>query len=138
DAVKKGLITEKEIDDALKVLLRTRFKLGMFDPVDDNPWASLDAKVIDSDKHRRLAREAALKSIVMLKNDGVLPLRNDLKKYFVTGPNAETVYALIGNYYGVNPNMVTYLEGIAAAIEPGSQLHYKPGIMIDRANVNPI
>ncbi len=137
-AVEKELITEKEIDEALSVLLRTRFKLGMFDPKDKNPWANLDASVIDSDKHRQLAREAALKSIVMLKNNGVLPMKNDLKRYFVTGPNAESVYALMGNYYGVNPNMVTYLEGLAAAIAPGSQLQYKPGIMIDRPNVNPI
>ena len=138
DAVKKGLITEKEIDAALATLLKTRFKLGMFDPAEKVPYSTLDASVINSDKHRSLAREAALKSVVMLKNNGVLPLRNDLRKYFVTGPNAETVYALMGNYYGVNPNMVTYLEGIAAAVQPGSQLQYKPGIQLDRDNVNPI
>ncbi len=138
EAVRKGLITEKEIDNALAVLWRTRFRLGMFDPAELNPYNKIGADVINSSAHRSLAREAAHKSIVMLKNNGVLPLRNDLAKYFITGPSAENVYALMGNYYGVNPDMVTYLEGIAAAIAPGSQLQYKPGIQIDRPNVNPI
>ncbi len=137
-AVKKNLITEKEIDAALATLLKTRFKLGLFDPKDKNPYNQIDASVINSDEHRALAKEAALKSVVMLKNNGVLPLKNDLPKYYVTGPNAETAYALMGNYYGVNPDMVTFLEGIAAAIPPGSQLQYKPGIQLDRDNVNPI
>ena len=138
EAVQKGLITEKEIDAALETLLRTRFKLGLFDTPAKNPYNTISPDVINSQKHRALAREAATKSIVLLKNNGVLPLKNDLSKYFVTGPNAESVYALMGNYYGVNPNMVTYLEGLAAAIKPGSQLQYKPGVMIDRSNVNPI
>jgi beta-glucosidase len=138
EAVQKGLITEKEIDEALVPLLTTRFKLGLFDPVEKNPYNKISADVIDSEKHRSLAREAAVKSIVLLKNNGVLPLRNDLAKYFVTGPNAESVYALMGNYFGVNPNMVTYLEGLAASVAPGSQLQYRPGVLMDRPNVNPI
>jgi beta-glucosidase len=73
-----------------------------------------------------------------LKNNGVLPLKNDLRKYYVTGPNATNIDALIGNYYGINPNCVTIQEGIAAAIAPGSQLGYKPGVVLDRPNVNPI
>jgi beta-glucosidase len=138
EAVQKGLITEKEIDAALEVLLKTRFKLGLFDSPEKNPYNKISADVINSEKHRALAKEAATKSIVLLKNNGVLPLKNDLSKYFVTGPNAESVYALMGNYYGVNPHMVTYLEGLAAGVQAGSQLQYKPGVMIDRANVNPI
>jgi beta-glucosidase len=138
EAVNKGLITEKEIDAALAVLLKTRFRLGLFDPAENNPYNKIGTDVIDSEAHRALAKEAALKSIVLLKNNGALPLKNDLPRYFVTGPNAEGVYALMGNYYGVNPNMVTFLEGIAAAIQPGSQLQYKPGVELDRANVNPI
>lgn len=138
DAVKQGLITEEEIDHELAVLLRTRFRLGMFDPKGRNPYDRIGSEVINSEEHRKLAREAALKSIVMLKNDGVLPLRNDLANYFITGPNAASVEALIGNYYGVNPEMVTIMEGIAAAIEPGSQLQYRHGILLDRPNANPI
>src|SRR5690606_11250126 len=76
-------------------------------------------------------------SIVMLKNDGVLPLRNDLSRYFVTGPNAANNEVLLGNYHGVNPNLVTILEGIAGAIHPGSQLQYRMGALLDRDNMNP-
>ena len=138
EAVKKGLITEKEIDDALAILLRTRFKLGLFDPPEKNPYSAISAEVINSAPHRQLAREAAQKGTVMLKNNGVLPLKNDLAKYFVTGPNAASVDAMLGNYYGVNPNVVTVLEGISGGIAAGSQLEYRPGILLDRENLNPI
>ena len=137
EAVKKGLITEKEIDQALAVLLTTRFKLGQFDPKEKNPYNAITPDVINSVANRQLARETAQKSIVMLKNNGILPLKNNLSKYFITGPNASNVEVLIGNYYGVNPQMVTVLEGIAGAIESGSQLQYRQGIMLDRDNANP-
>jgi beta-glucosidase len=137
EAVEKGLITEKEIDAALAVLLRTRFKLGLFDPAESNPYNAISTAVINSSEHRALAREAAQKSIVLLKNNGVLPLKNNLGKYFVTGPNASDVQVLLGNYYGVNPEMVTVLEGLAGAVEAGSQLQYRQGILLDRDNVNP-
>jgi beta-glucosidase len=136
EAVEKKLITEKEIDHALAVLLRTRFKLGLFDPKEKNPYNAISSDVINSASHRALAREAAQKSIVLLKNNGVLPLRNNLNKYFITGPSAANVDILLGNYYGVNPQMVTVVEGIAAAIEPGSQLQYRLGIMLDKPNVS--
>ena len=137
DAVKRGLITETEIDHALSHLMVTRFKLGMFDTDENNPYAQIGPEVINSSAHRALALETAEKGIVLLKNNGVLPLRNDLPKYFITGPNAANVDALIGNYYGVNPEMVTFLEGISAAIAPGSQLQYRTGILLDRPNTNP-
>lgn len=137
EAVKAGYITEKEIDRELAILLRTRFRLGLFDPARTNPYDTISPTVINSEKHRELAREAAQKSVVMLKNNGVLPLRNDLSKYFITGPNAASVEVLLGNYYGVNPQMVTVLEGIAGAIKPGSQLQYRQGILLDRDNANP-
>ncbi|HYF31166.1 MAG TPA: glycoside hydrolase family 3 C-terminal domain-containing protein [Chitinophagaceae bacterium] len=138
DAYKQGLITEKQIDTALAVLMRTKVKLGLFDPSSANPYNAIPVSVINSTAHRNLARKVAQQSIVLLKNNGVLPLKNDLKKYFVTGPLATSVDALIGNYYGVNNNLVTILEGITAQIQPGSQLHYRPGTMLDRENVNPI
>ncbi len=137
DAVEQGLVEEKMVDDRLITLLATRFKLGMFDPQENNPYNNISTDVINSPEHRALAREAALKSIVLLKNNGVLPLRNDLSNYFVTGPNAADIIPLIGNYYGVNPNMVTVLEGLTAAIAPGSQMQFRPGILLDRENVNP-
>lgn len=137
EAVKQNLITEKEIDRELAILLKTRFRLGMFDPPGSNPYDTLSSAIINSPAHRKLAREAAQKSIVLLKNNGILPLRNDLSKYFITGPNASSIEALLGNYYGVNPEMVTVLEGISAAIKPGSQLQYRQGVLLDRDNANP-
>ncbi len=137
EAVNQGLVTEKEIDEQLAILLKTKFKLGLMDPVDDNPYAHLTSENINTEEHRHLAREVAQKSLVLLKNDNVLPLRNDLAKYFITGPNATSIEVLLGNYHGVNPNLVTVLEGIAAAIEPQSQLQYRQGTLLDRPNVNP-
>ncbi len=137
-AVKEGLITEKEIDNQLAILLKTRFKLGLFDPMGSNPYDAIPSNVVNSESHRALAKEAAQKSIVLLKNNGVLPLKNDLSKYFVTGPNAASIEVLLGNYYGINPNMVTILEGITASISPASQLQYRLGSMLNQKSINPI
>jgi beta-glucosidase len=138
DALQQGLVTEKEIDSSLAILLRTRFRLGLFDPPGSNPYDRIPAAVINSPEHRALARKAAEKSIVLLKNNGVLPLQNGLKKYYVTGPNAAAVDVLLGNYYGVNDRLVTILEGLAAQAQPGSQMTYRQGVLLDRPNVNPI
>ena len=127
DAVKKGLVTEQEIDNSLSILLRTKFKLGLFDPAGSTPYDNLAETSINNSEHRALARKVAQQSIVLLKNNGILPLKNDLKKYFVTGPNAASMDALMGNYYGVNDKYVTILEGLTAAIQDGSQLQYRVG-----------
>ncbi|HAA21309.1 MAG TPA: glycosyl hydrolase [Cytophagales bacterium] len=137
-AVEEGLIKEEEIDAALVQLLLTRFELGVFDPEDANPYNAISQDVVNSPEHRALAREVATKSLVLLKNNGVLPLRNDLPRYFVTGPNAANIMSLVGNYYGVNPQMTTITEGIAGAISPASQMQYLPGALLDRPNVNPM
>lgn len=138
EAVKLGLLEESVVDEKLTQLLMTRFKLGMFDPVDDNPYNAISIEVVNSEKHRKIAREAATKSIVLLKNNGVLPVKKDLSRYFVAGPNAASVDALLGNYFGTNPNLVTILEGLTAQIDPASQLQYSPGTTLDRKNVNPM
>ena len=137
EAVNQGLVTEAEIDEQLAVLLKTKFKLGLFDPATDNPYSKLSAENLDTKEHRALAREVAQKSIVMLKNNGALPLKNDLSKYFITGPNATSIEVLLGNYHGINPNLVTILEGLAGAIEPQSQMQYRQGTLLDRPNANP-
>ncbi|HVU98568.1 MAG TPA: glycoside hydrolase family 3 C-terminal domain-containing protein [Puia sp.] len=138
DALKQGLVTQKLMDSSLAVLLRTRFKLGLFDPAGSNPYDRIPESVINSPEHRALSRKVAEKSIVLLKNDGALPLSTGLKKYYVTGPNAAAVDVLLGNYYGVNPQLVTFLEGLAAQVQPGSQMTYRQGVLLDRPNVNPI
>jgi beta-glucosidase len=138
DAVKQGLVTARQIDSSLAILLRTRFKLGLFDPAGSGRYDRIPESVINSPAHRQLARTVAEKSIVLLKNDGVLPLSNGLKKYYITGPNAASIDVLIGNYYGVNDRLVTILEGLAAQAQPGSQMTYRQGVLLDRNNVNPI
>ena len=138
EAVRQGLIKETQVDSALAILLRTRFKLGLFDGPNATPYDKLGPEVVNSAAHRALAKEVALKSMVLLKNNGVLPLRPDLGKYFVTGPNATSVEALLGNYYGVNGQMTTILEGLVGAVQPGSQIEYKQGALLDRPNINPI
>lgn len=138
EAVKTGLVDEKLLEERLKPLLKTRFKLGMFDPKENNPFNAIPYAVVDSEEHRLLAREAAAKSIVLLKNNGVLPLKNNLNRYYVVGPNAASIDALLGNYFGVNPNMVTFLEGITAGVANSSQVQYSPGTTLDRKNINPV
>ncbi|WP_241748714.1 glycoside hydrolase family 3 C-terminal domain-containing protein [Aestuariibaculum suncheonense] len=138
EAIQQGLITEKELDEQLSILLRTRFKLGMFDPKGSSPYDDISMNVVNSEAHRNLAKEAAQKSIVLLKNNGILPLKNNLSKYFITGPNATSIEALLGNYYGVNSNLVTIMEGISAAIHPASQLQYRLGAMLNKKSLNPI
>lgn len=137
-AVDEGLIDETLIDKRLKPLLKTRFKLGMFDSEELNPYNAIPYEVVDSKENRALAREAAVKSVVLLKNNGVLPLKNNLNRYYVVGPNAASVDALLGNYFGVNSNIVTFLEGITSAVSPSSQVQYSPGTTLDRKNVNPV
>ena len=137
EAVNQGLVTEAEIDEQLAILMRTKFKLGLFDPAENNPYSQLSAENLDTEEHRALARKVAQKSIVMLKNNGALPLKNDLSKYFITGPNATSIEVLLGNYHGINPNLVTILEGLAGAIEPQSQMQYRQGTLLDRPNANP-
>ena len=111
-AVVEGLITEKEIDVSLKRLIRARMKLGMFDPDSIVGYASIPLSANVSDYADGLAREAARESIILLKNDGILPLNKDVKNILVVGPNADNWEALLGNYNGIPKNPHTVLDGI--------------------------
>jgi len=138
-ALKEGLITEADLDRALERVLATRFKLGLLDPPRKVPYASIPESVIDCPAHRALAREAAARSIVMLKNDGILPLRpGAMKRIYVTGHGAASVSALMGNYYGLNPRMVTILEGICGKLDESVTVDYRPGVLPDRKAPNPV
>ncbi len=118
EAVEKGLITEAEIDVAVKRLFMARFKLGMFDPEEDVPYAQIPFSVNTSDENDRLALEAAQKSIVLLKNkNNILPLSKDIKKLAVIGPNADNWESLVGNYNGIAKNPVTVLNGLQNKLE---------------------
>lgn len=112
-AVRRGLISEAEIDVSLKRLFRARFKLGMFDPPEMVKYAQIPYSVNDSPEHRQLALETARKSIVLLKNEGgALPLKKSLKTVAVIGPNADDIDVLLGNYNGIPTAPITPLEGI--------------------------
>ncbi|MDR1985518.1 MAG: glycoside hydrolase family 3 C-terminal domain-containing protein [Treponema sp.] len=127
-ACKQGLVSEAAIDTALTRLLRTRFKLGMFDPPEQDPYRSLGRETINSEKHRALALEAAYKSIVLLKNDKrLLPLDERFKRILLLGPGAANPHTLLGNYYGLNPRLVTILEGLTGKVQGkyGINLEYR-------------
>ncbi|MDR1420420.1 MAG: glycoside hydrolase family 3 C-terminal domain-containing protein [Treponema sp.] len=129
---KKGLVTEEAINTALARLLRTRFKLGMFDPPEDDPYSGLSGDVINCEKHQKLAREAAEKSIVLLKNDrGLLPLDDSAKRITIIGPSAANPLTLFGNYYGISPRFVTFLEGLGMKVRDkyAVSLEYRPGCL---------
>ncbi|MDZ7723272.1 MAG: glycoside hydrolase family 3 C-terminal domain-containing protein [candidate division KSB1 bacterium] len=136
-AVNQGLVEEKEIDKSLAYLLKTKIKLGLFDPPENNPYTQIGTEVIGCEKHRQLSSEVAQKSVVLLKNDGILPLKKDIRYLFVTGPQATSTEVLMGNYYGVNEKMVTLLEGVVNKLEVGSFIQYKHGCLLDRDNANP-
>lgn len=128
NAVHLGLITEAEIDVALRRALLTRFQLGMFDPPAQVKWARIPYSANQSPEHDALSRKVARESIVLLKNQGVLPLdRSKLKSIAVVGPTADEVMSLLGNYYGTPAAPVTILQGIRDAVGPKVQVRYSRG-----------
>ncbi|MDR0378198.1 MAG: glycoside hydrolase family 3 C-terminal domain-containing protein [Spirochaetaceae bacterium] len=136
-AYRKGLVTEEAINTALARLLRTRMKLGMFDPPERSPYGKLGREVINCEKHRRLALEAARRSIVLLKNDGnLLPLDDTGKRIFLTGPGAANPHTLLANYYGMSPRLVTILEGLVEKTRDKYALtiEYRMGSLMYEAN----
>jgi beta-glucosidase len=126
DAVKQGLLTEADIDVSLRRLFTARMRLGMFDPPSMVPYAITPESEIDSAPHRELALKIARESMVLLKNDGILPLASSTKKILVVGPLAEQTQVLHGNYAGTASHAVTALEGIRKQFA-GAQVSYEPG-----------
>jgi beta-glucosidase len=130
-AIERSLIFEEDVDRALERTLLTRFKLGMFDPQEEVPYTSIPANVVGCEKHRQLAYQAAVESVVLLKNkDNILPIKPSTKKIFVTGPNATSTEVLLGNYYGFNDRMITLLEGLTGRIPEGMGMEYTSGAML--------
>ena len=133
DAVRRGLLSEEKINQSVFRLLMTQEKLGMFDSIEVSKWGHLGAKDVDTPEKRALARRAAVDSMVLLKNEkNLLPLTRDknIHKIFVVGPTASSIEVLLGNYYGLNPRMVTILEGICGKIteRPEITLDYHHGV----------
>jgi beta-glucosidase len=139
DAFERKLVTEADLDRALTRVFRTRFRLGFFDPEDMVPWSNVPETVIGSQKHRKLSREAAVKSMVLLKNeDGLLPLPKDLRMVYVTGPLAADAQVMLGNYYGLNEDIATVLEGVVGKVSAATKVDFRQGALLDRTNINPI
>ena len=110
EAVRRGDIKEADLDKSLRRLLIARFELGDFDPDDLNPWTKIPESVIASKEHKQLALDMARKSIVLLKNNGVLPLGD--RDIVVMGPNTNDSVMMWGNYSGYPTKTITALEGI--------------------------
>ncbi|MBD0726002.1 glucan 1,4-alpha-glucosidase [Flavobacterium sp. L1I52] len=128
EAVNRNLITEKEIDIAVKRIFTARFKLGMFDPVEIVPYANIPFSENNSPEHDYLARVASQKSIVLLKNQNqTLPLSKQIKTIAVIGPNANDPQSLWGNYSGFPSNPITVLKGIQNKLEPAAKVLYAQG-----------
>ncbi len=128
EAVKQGLISEEAIDRAVKRLFTARFRLGMFDLSEQNPYTQIPYAVVDSPEHHELALRTARESIVLLKNEGnLLPLSKDLESIAIIGPNADNLPVLLGNYNGTPTRAITPLEAIRRKISPSTRLYYAQG-----------
>ena len=128
DAVKRGLISETIVDQRISALLRTMFRLGFFDPKDRVPYNAVKPTENDKPEHGALALRAARESIVLLKNDGVLPLKPEsFHRILVVGPNASSVPVLVGNYSGTPSQPVSVLDGLKSALEPKASVEYAHG-----------
>ncbi|MCX8171221.1 MAG: glycoside hydrolase family 3 protein, partial [Candidatus Bathyarchaeota archaeon] len=133
NAVREGIVSESLLDEAVSRVLRAKFLLGLF----DNPYVSVEgaSKAFDTPEDRALALEAARESIVLLKNDGILPLRRDLRAIAVIGPNADTTRGLLGDYsYTLHLNceedavrIVSVLEAIKSKVSPQTSIYFARG-----------
>jgi beta-glucosidase len=127
-AIDRGILSEKDIDVSVKRLMMARMKLGMFDPDPIVPYAQIPFFVNCSDYNNSLSREAARKSIVLLKNDkNILPLSKNIKTLAVIGPNADNFESLIGNYNGIPKDPVTILRGIQTKLDPATKIIFAEG-----------
>ncbi len=133
--LKKGLLSENEIDSALNYTLAVRFRLGLFDPPAQVPWSKIGMDQNDTPEHQALALKVAEESIVLLKNDGLLPLnRSKVKRIAVIGPNAAAVDMMYGNYQGKASHPITILDGIKQAAGAGIDVSYNDGCTIALKN----
>ncbi|WP_066829311.1 glycoside hydrolase family 3 protein [Rufibacter ruber] len=125
-AVKDGKITERMIDVSVKRLFTIRFRLGMFDPVALVKYAQTSPEVLESAPHKAHSLKMAQQSMVLLKNDkNTLPLKKNLKKIAVIGPNANNPIAVLGNYNGTPSTIVTALQGIKNKVGSGTEVVYE-------------
>lgn len=137
DAVQQGYLPESDLDAALIRLFTARIRLGMFDPPDMVPYTKIDEKELDSAEHRAHARKLANESMVLLKNDGLLPLKPGIRKIAVVGPLADQTRPLLGNYAGQPTHIVSILDGLHAEF-PNATVTFVPGTQFLRTDGSPV
>ncbi len=138
DSIKRGLVIEKDVDRALSRILKVRFRLGEFDNPEDNPYTKIRKDVIQCKKHINLARKTAVQSLVLLKNNGVLPIKKKKQRLHVIGPNAADIQVLLGNFYrGVSGDLRTILEGIVSVAPEGTTVTHMQGCLLAHENIYP-
>ncbi len=135
-AFDRGLVSMADLDARLMRSLKTRIKLGMFDDTSANPYRAISPAVINDEAKKKLALESAHKSIVLLKNDNALPLNPNSRILFMTGPLAADALSLVGNYCGVNSDMRTIMEGVAAKVSPSTAMEFRQGALLTTENKN--
>ena len=127
DAVEQGKVKEERLDEALVNLFTTRMKLGMFDG-EKTSFDGISMAEVDNKAHRKLNLETSARTLVLLKNDGILPLdKNKIKTVGVIGPNADNRRALVGNYEGTASRYVTVLEGLEDYLGDDVDFRYSEG-----------
>jgi beta-glucosidase len=137
DAVKQGYLPESALDTALIRLFTARIRLGMFDPPEMVPYSAIDEKELDSAEHRTQALRLANESMVLLKNDGTLPIKPGIRKITVVGPLADQTKMLLGNYSGQPTHIVSILDGLKSEF-PNAKITYMSGIQFLRNDGNPV
>jgi beta-glucosidase len=133
DALEQGLLSQAEVDTALKRMLRVRFELGLFDPPETVKAAQVPDSELDSPAHRELALALARESMVLLKNDGLLPFAKAPARIAVVGPLADSARVLRGNYNGFPSRATTALDGLRRQF-PESRVVFEPGTKFLRPN----
>jgi len=136
EAVQQGYLSEHDVDTALIRLFTARMRLGMFDPASMVPYSKIDERELDSAEHRKLARHIASESMVLLKNDGTLPLKS-AARIAIVGPLADQKAVLLGNYTGTPTHIVSVLEGMKAEF-PNAKITYVPGTQFLSDEGNPV
>src|SRR5437588_8641600 len=136
EAVQQGYLPETAIDTALIRLFTARIRLGMFDPAEMVPYSKIQQSQLDSAAHRALARQMANESMVLLKNDGVLPLKA-VKQIAIVGPLDDQTAGPLGNYNGTPTHTVSVLEGMKAEL-PDAKITYVPGTQFLSNHGNPV
>ena len=136
-AEQEGLVSKETIRNAVVRLMRTRMRLGLFEEhteLDDIPY-----DVVACDEHRKVSLECAEKSMVLLKNEGLLPLSKDsIKSIAVIGPNSDSIDALRGNYYGTSAAPKTFLEGIREEAGDDIRVYYAEGAHLSKDRIQPL